>query len=154
MSAASIQAHIELESIDKGVARFGSGAGAHHVGRLLARIPRFGRADHASGSEHLRDLDTTRQLNARCDEVSRQLGRSGLRTRRIDARGYGELYHRCWTPELAYTQRFRLDLDAYTAPVVIGGKGARGQGPGPIATAAGANVSAARDDASADNVFD
>src|SRR6202011_3358782 len=33
---------------------------------------------------------------------------------------YGELYHRCWTPELAHTQHFRQDLEAYTAPVVRG----------------------------------
>jgi conjugal transfer ATP-binding protein TraC len=126
---------------------------AQGLGRLLAHVT-LRRDDHATDNKRQLDLSVGRQLTARCDEVSRQLGRSGLRTRRLDGRGYGELYHRCWTPELAHTQRFRLDLEAYTAPVVVGGTRARGQGPGPTETAAEADLAAASDDASADNLFD
>jgi conjugal transfer ATP-binding protein TraC len=107
--------------------------------RLMAWVPGLPRGESTAGSEHGRALDAGRRLAARCDEVGRQLGRSGLRTRRVDGRGYGELYRRCWTPELAHTQRFRLDLDAYTAPVVRGAAPALGRagqqqsplGPGP-----------------------
>src|SRR6266542_81714 len=98
------------------------------VGGLLSRVRRLlrwllRRSRHESpmhGQQFVRD--GARRLGARCDEVARQLGRSGLRTRRVDGRGYGELYRRCWTPELAHAQRFRVDLDAYTAPIVRGAR--------------------------------
>ena len=98
------------------------------VGGVLTRVRRLlrwllGRSRHESlmhGQQFVRD--GARRLGARCDEVARQLGRSGLRTRRVDGRGYGELYRRCWTPELAHAQRFRVDLDAYTAPIVRGAR--------------------------------
>jgi hypothetical protein len=105
----------------------GDGAATgHNVRRLLSEFSRIRRADQRTGSERQHELEIGRQLTARCDELSRQLGRSDLRTRRLDGQSYGELYHRCWTPELAHTQRFRMDLDAYTAPVVTGAVHANG----------------------------
>lgn len=88
--------------------------------RLVAWVPGLRGVRSPSANEQQQTLDAGRRLAARCDETSRQLGRSGLRTRRVDGRSFGELYRRCWTPELAHIQRFRQDLDAYTAPVVRG----------------------------------
>jgi hypothetical protein len=114
-------------------------------GRLLGWVPGLRRDRSPLADEQQQALDVGRRLAARCDEVGRQLGRSGLRTRRVDGRSYGELYRRCWTPELAHTQHFRLDLDAYTAPVVRGASPALGAapqedppvGPNPAAPAVG-----------------
>ena len=58
---------------------------------LLARLPVLRGPEHATDNQRQQDLSIGRQLTARCDEVGRQLGRSGLRTRRLDGRGYGEL---------------------------------------------------------------
>jgi hypothetical protein len=62
--------------------------------------------------------DLGRRLGARCDLVARQLGRSGLRTRRLSSQQLAELLHRCWSPELARVQRLREELGAYTTLVV------------------------------------
>ena len=59
-----------------------------------------------------------RRLHARSDLVARQLGRSGLHTRRLASQQVAELLHRCWSPELARVQRFRDELGAYTSLVV------------------------------------
>ncbi len=78
-----------------------------------------------SGSSELADdhpdgisTSVSRRLQARADLVARQLGRSGLRTRRLDSRQVAELLHRCWSPELARVQRLREELSAYTTLVV------------------------------------
>jgi hypothetical protein len=59
-----------------------------------------------------------RRLQARADLVARQLGRSGLRTRRLDSRQIAELLHRCWSPELARVQRLRDEIGGYLSLVV------------------------------------
>jgi hypothetical protein len=59
-----------------------------------------------------------RRLLARADLVARQLGRSGLHTRRLNSRELAELVQRCWSPELARVQRLRDELSAYTTLVV------------------------------------
>jgi hypothetical protein len=59
-----------------------------------------------------------RRLHARSDLVARQLGRSGLRTQRLETQQVAELLHRCWSPDLARVQRLRDELGAYTTPVV------------------------------------
>lgn len=59
-----------------------------------------------------------RRLGARCDLVARQLGRSGLHTRRLGSQQVAELLHRCWSAELARVQRLREELGAYTTLVV------------------------------------
>ena len=59
-----------------------------------------------------------RRLHARSDLVARQLGRSGLHTRRLASQQVAELLHRCWSPELARVQRLREELGAYTSLVV------------------------------------
>ena len=61
-----------------------------------------------------------RRLGARCERVAGQLGRSGLRTRRLSSQQFAELLHRCWSPELARVQRLREELGAYTTLVVSG----------------------------------
>jgi len=71
--------------------------------------------------------DVARQLTGRCDAVAGDLRRSGLQTRRLDGTGYARLYHRCWAPEQARTQRFQRELDDYTTLVV---SGARQASPG------------------------
>jgi hypothetical protein len=63
-------------------------------------------------------VSVARRLQARTDQVARQLRRSGLHTRRFDSRQVAELLHRCWSPELARVQRLREKLGAYTTLVV------------------------------------
>jgi conjugal transfer ATP-binding protein TraC len=65
--------------------------------------------------------ELARRLGARCEHVSRQLGRSGLRTGRLSSQQLAELLHRCWSPELARVQRLREELGAYTT-LVVGGR--------------------------------
>src|SRR5205814_1710435 len=86
--------------------------------RLLGLVGR--RGDPAKPSEDPEAVSTSvaRRLQARADLVARQLGRSGLRTRRLDSRQVAELLHRCWSPELARVQRLRDELGAYTSLVV------------------------------------
>jgi hypothetical protein len=62
-----------------------------------------------------------RRLGARSEHVARQLGRSGLRTRRLSSQQLAELLHRCWSPELARVQRLREEIGAYTT-LVVGGR--------------------------------
>src|SRR5439155_19172030 len=86
--------------------------------RLVGRL--FGRGGHAepSDSPEWVSASVARRLQARTDLVARQLGRSGLRTRRLDSRQVAELLHRCWSPDLARVQRLRDELSAYTTLVV------------------------------------
>jgi conjugal transfer ATP-binding protein TraC len=101
------------------------------IGSLVDAL-RSRRAEHAA-----KDVDGTgvgRRLMSRCDGVSRQLGRSGLRTRRLDGHALAELYHRCWSPELARIQRFHGDLAAYTGLVVGGVPSVLREPGGPVDT--------------------
>ena len=59
-----------------------------------------------------------RLLADRCEVISRQLGRAGLRATRLDDLGLAQLYHVAWAPEVARTQRLRRELADYTALVV------------------------------------
>ncbi len=96
--------------------------GAAHALRRLVGGNRW------AGSPALRAAladDVARHLTARCDEVAGHLRRSGLQTRRLDGPGYARLYHRCWAPEQARTQRFQRELDDYTALVVSGARPTR-----------------------------
>jgi len=65
--------------------------------------------------------ELARRLGARSEHVGRQLGRSGLRTRRLSSQQLAELLHRCWSPELARVQRLREEIGAYTT-LVVGGR--------------------------------
>jgi hypothetical protein len=58
------------------------------------------------------------QLSFRCDDLTRQLGRCGLATRRLDDLELAQLYLACWSPERARAQRFRQQLDDYTTLAV------------------------------------
>src|SRR5258708_92747 len=83
--------------------------------RLLRR--RGGRPT-IDDDQPFRDATISRQLTDRCDAISRQLGRAGLRTTRLDDLGLAQLYHASWAPEVARTQRLRRELADYTALVV------------------------------------
>jgi hypothetical protein len=74
------------------------------------------------------DVDLARQLVARCDQTARDLGRSGLQTRRLTGHRYAELAHRCWAPDLARAQRFRGEIADYTT-LVVGAEHPRGNRP-------------------------
>jgi hypothetical protein len=76
------------------------------------------RRQSAKGDDQLRMERIQRQLADRCDVVSRQLGRAGLRATRLDNLGLAHLYHVAWAPEVARTQRLRRELADYTALVV------------------------------------
>jgi len=98
---------------------------------LWCRIRRLlGRAGSGRASEDPEAVSASvaRRLQARTDQVARQLGRSGLRTRRLDSRQVAELLHRCWSPELARVQRLRDELGAYTTLVVSSQRLARPKG--------------------------
>ena len=82
-----------------------------------------------------RDATISRQLTDRCDAISRQLGRAGLRTSRLDDLGLAQLYHASWAPEIARTQRLRRELGDYTSLVV----GSDNRSPRYIATGAYGN---------------
>ncbi len=88
------------------------------VWRWLQRL--IGHGGHAKPSLDPEAISTSvaRRLQARTDLVARQLGRSGLRTRRLNSRQIAELLHRCWSPELARVQRLRDELGAYLTLVV------------------------------------
>src|SRR5262249_5007898 len=88
--------------------------------RLVPFLARWNRSNANGRDDHIADGAVRRQLTARCDEVGRQLGRSGLRTRRLDAMALAHLFHRCWASDLARRQRFRQEIDLYTT-VVVGG---------------------------------
>ena len=91
---------------------------------LLRLRPKFGLSRGSeSGAERSDDPEmvpasVARRLHARSDLVARQLGRSGLHTRRLASQQVADLLHRCWSPELARVQRFRDELGAYTSLVV------------------------------------
>src|SRR5262249_23321976 len=59
--------------------------------------PRTGPRHRSSSLDDPDAISTTvaRRLQARADLVARQLGRSGLRTRRLDSQHIAELLHRC-----------------------------------------------------------
>jgi hypothetical protein len=78
------------------------------------------RSGHTEPSEDPEAVSTSvaRRLQARSDLVARQLGRSGLSTRRLGSQQAAELLHRCWSPELARVQRLRDELGAFTSQVV------------------------------------
>src|SRR6202171_3415096 len=88
------------------------------LGRRLRGL--IGRRSHVKHSEDPEAVSTAlgRRLYARSDLVARQLGRSGLRTRRLASQQVAELLHRCWSPELARVQRLREELGAYTTLAV------------------------------------
>jgi hypothetical protein len=83
------------------------------------RVPRPARSRSLEPSE----ADAARrQLTFRCEEVSRQLGRCGLSARRLGDLELAELYLACWAPERARVQRFRQQLDDYTAIAIRGAR--------------------------------
>jgi hypothetical protein len=89
------------------------------LGRLSLRLPiRAGKSKALVDQIDAVPATVARRLQARSDLVARQLGRSGLPTRRLDSRQIAELLHRCWSPELARVQRLREELGAYTSLVV------------------------------------
>ncbi|MDQ6673827.1 MAG: hypothetical protein M3069_24315 [Chloroflexota bacterium] len=88
------------------------------LSRRLRRLAGLGGPAEPSDDPATVSASVARRLQARTDLVARQLGRSGLRTRRLDSRQIAELLHRCWSPDLARVQRLRDELGAYTTLVV------------------------------------
>jgi hypothetical protein len=76
--------------------------------------------------DELRAETIQRQLADRCDVISRQLSRAGLRAARLDDLRLAQLYHIAWAPEVARTQRLRQELADYTA-LVVGAEPRSGQ---------------------------
>jgi conjugal transfer ATP-binding protein TraC len=85
--------------------------------RLRGLLGRHPSGQHAEDPEAV-STSLGRRLHARSDLVARQLGRSGLRTRRLASQQVAELLHRCWSPDLARVQRLREELGAYTTLAV------------------------------------
>jgi hypothetical protein len=90
--------------------------------RLLGR-----RADRSDAMPL--ESDVAHQLTARCDGVARDLARSGLETVRMTGLAYAQLYHRCWSPEQARSQRLQRELDDYTTLVVGASQPVAGEDP-------------------------
>ncbi|MGI9149247.1 MAG: VirB4-like conjugal transfer ATPase, CD1110 family [Chloroflexota bacterium] len=88
------------------------------LSRRLQHLVGWGGHAESSGDSEMVSTSVARRLQARIDLVARQLGRSGLRTRRLESHQVAELLHRCWSPELARVQRLRDELGAYTSLVV------------------------------------
>jgi hypothetical protein len=100
------------------------------VSAFSHRLRRLMRRSHGAepfGNPEAVPASVARRLQARTDLVTRQLGRSGLPTRRLDSRQIAELLHRCWSPELARVQRLRDELAAYTSLAVSSRKLAHAQ---------------------------
>jgi hypothetical protein len=93
-------------------------AAAMHLGRRLRSLFRHDRQADPVDDPRAVSSAVVRRLQARADLVARQLGRSGLRTRRLDSRQIAELLHRCWSPELARVQRLRDEIGGYLSLVV------------------------------------
>ena len=69
---------------------------------------RHGPAEGAGGLGD--DATAARQLAARCDDLTRQLGRCGLATRRLDDAELAALHFACWCPDLAGIERLGREL--------------------------------------------
>ena len=82
------------------------------VSRRLQHLLGRGRHAELSSDPEAVSAPVARRLQARAKLVARQLGRSGLRTRRLDSQQIAELLHRCWSPGLARVQRLREELGA------------------------------------------
>src|SRR6266545_2065638 len=95
------------------------------LSRRLRRLVGRGRHAEPPDDPEAVSASVARRLQARADLVTRQLGRSGLRTHRLDSRQIAELLHRCWSPELARVQRLRDELGAYTTLAVSARQPAR-----------------------------
>jgi hypothetical protein len=129
--------HEPLASVARDHAAFVQGLGHHRVlldrhcyivlpdkeptpaatlGRRLRRL--LGRGGSGREESEAVSAEVGRRLRFRCDQVSRQLGRSGLHTHRLSSQQFAELFHRCWSPELARVQRLKDELGAYTTLVV------------------------------------
>ncbi len=86
-------------------------------GAFPLRLP-WRRRHIATADDQLHVESVQRLLADRCDVISRQLSRAGLRATRLDDLGLAQLYHVAWAPEVARTQRLRRELADYTALVV------------------------------------
>ncbi|MCC7368846.1 MAG: ATP-binding protein [Chloroflexi bacterium] len=84
--------------------------GAGPVGGLWPFGRRRERGDAA--------LADRRRLAVRCDQVRAGLERCGLAVHRLGDAELAQLWHACWSPELARTQRLKRHLSEYTHLVV------------------------------------
>jgi hypothetical protein len=84
--------------------------------RVRRRTPAAATHDGTAAAEA-----TARQLTFRCEEIARQLGRAGLRAKRLTDIELARVFHLAWSPELARTQRLRRELAGSTTLVVAAG---------------------------------
>ena len=75
---------------------------------------RFGFGRWAADEEPRREA-ARHQLTSRCEGVAHQLSRCGVTARRLADLELAQLFLACWSPERARAQRFRQQLDEYTA---------------------------------------
>ena len=89
-------------------------------GRRRRRLWPFGSGRRAGASRDGRGDggEALREINRRCEEITRDLGRAGLSVRRLDGPELAQLLYACWCPDLARIQRFRRDLADYISLVV------------------------------------
>jgi len=80
-------------------------------------VSRFRGGGRAGDDEPTREA-ARRQLTFRTEDVSRQLARCGLASRRLGDLELAQLFLACWSPERARAQRFRQQLDDYTTLTV------------------------------------
>jgi len=77
-----------------------------------------GRRTGASRDGRSDGGEALREINRRCEEITRDLGRAGLGVHRLEGPELAQLLYACWCPDLARIQRFRRDLADYTSLVV------------------------------------
>ena len=101
----------------------------HGASGPFARLPRLlgrgTRAEDAGAGLDGSQAGLVRQLSFRCDELASQLRRLGVEAHRLDDQELAQLYHVCWSPERARTQRLRQQLHEYTTLVVNGRRAGR-----------------------------
>jgi hypothetical protein len=94
------------------------------VGRLCGLVG-LGRRREPAPAHHAAETTTSRaalcrHLTFRCEQVARQLGRAGLETTRLDDTQLAQLYHACWAPDAARSQRIRRAVSEYTTLAIAG----------------------------------
>lgn len=88
-------------------------------GRRHRRLWPFGSGRSSASRDGRSDGgEALREINRRCEEITRDLGRAGLSIHRLEGPELAQLLYACWCPDLARIQRFRRDLADYTSLVV------------------------------------
>lgn len=112
------------EGVPTGVTADGPWSPWRWLGNLRRRTPAVSDAPRGAAVPaapgHAPADPTLMQLQARCAEVARQLGRCALPAQRLDDAALAELLYSCWCPDLSRVQRLRQTLTDLTTPLVRG----------------------------------